>query len=225
MHIQASTLSFLSVLKANNNREWLSTHKAEYDAAQSNLKSTVGLLLKGICEFDQELVGLEPKSCVFRIFRDVRFGHDKSPYKTHLGAWMAKGGRKSPFAGYYIHLQPGNGSFLAGGCYQPEPKVLHSIREAVDVEDEEFLALVQETEFRELFGGLGGERLQKIPKGYAKNHPMIEYLKHKSFVVTRPLGDDVLTAEGFLEEALRAYRGMHGLNQFLNRAIEHGLSD
>jgi uncharacterized protein (TIGR02453 family) len=136
--VKKTTLEFLSDLTDNNQREWFEANKKRYEAAKKDVAALVGELISGITSFDGNLAGLEAKDTLFRIFRDVRFSHDKSPYKNNMGAWMARGGRKSLFAGYYLHIEAGDKSFLAGGSYMPEAPVLKAIREAVDYQPEDF---------------------------------------------------------------------------------------
>jgi uncharacterized protein (TIGR02453 family) len=217
--VKKTTLEFLSDLTDNNQREWFEANKKRYEAAKKDVAALVGELISGITSFDGNLAGLEAKDTLFRIFRDVRFSHDKSPYKNNMGAWMARGGRKSLFAGYYLHIEAGDKSFLAGGSYMPEAPVLKAIREAVDYQPEDFKALLEAPGFVKYFAGLEGEKLKTIPKGYPKDHVAAELLKHKSFVVSHKLSDKDLIAPGFVEQALLIYKEMVPLTQFLNRSI------
>lgn len=219
--IHASTLEFLSDLSGNNNREWFEANKKRYEASKKDVTAFVNELISGIITLDGNLAGLEAKDCMFRIFRDVRFSANKAPYKSNMGAWMARGGRKSLFAGYYLHLEPGGKSFLAGGSYMPAGPVLESIREAVDFQADEFLEIVQDADFLKMFGQLDGEKLKTAPKGFAKDHPMIEFLRHKSFTVSRSISDAEVLSPEFLETALETYAHMTVLNRFLNLAIGH----
>lgn len=218
--ITSATLDFLTELAAHNERTWFEANKKRYEAAKKEVAATVDALIAGMTAHDANLAGLEGKQSLFRIFRDVRFGHDKSPYKTNMGAWMAQGGRKSIFAGYYLHIEPGGKSFLAGGSYMPEAPVLKAIRDDIDYQPEVFQAIVEAPQFKAYFGKLEGETLRTAPKGYAKDHPGIEFLKHKSFVVTRHLSDADVRAPGFIQEAVATYAAMVPLTAFLNRAIQ-----
>jgi uncharacterized protein (TIGR02453 family) len=221
--ITSATLAFLSDLDGNNERAWFEANKKRYEAAKKEIVSTVGDLISGLTVHDGQLAGLNAKDSLFRIFRDVRFSHNKAPYKTNMGAWMAPGGRKSVFAGYYFHVEPGGKSFLAGGCYMPEAPVLKSIRDDIDYQPEVFSAILEAPDFKRYFkNGLEGERLRTAPKGYEKDNPAIEYLKHKSFVVTRPLTDAEVIAPDFLPTAIATYAAMVPLTQFLTHAISAG---
>lgn len=217
--IKESTLAFLQELGGNNTREWFEANRKRFEAAKKDIAANVDELIAGITAFDGSLAGLESKDAVFRIFRDVRFSTDKSPYKTNLGAWMARGGRKSPYAGYYFHIEPGNKSFIAAGSWQPPADVLKAIRDGIDYQPEDFRDLVNAKAFKETFSGLEGEKLRSAPKGYEKDHPALEFLKHKSFIVSRNYTDKEVSAPDFLEKALSAFGAGAPLVQFLNRAI------
>src|SRR5690606_2259197 len=131
--------------------------------------------------------------CIFRIYRDIRFSKDKTPYKTHFGAGINPGGRKSVIAGYYLHAEPG-ASFAAGGVWNPEPSVLQSIRQEIDYQPAPLIKILRSQGFRKYFSGLDEEgKLKAVPRGYDKTHPQIELLKHRHFIVSRPLSDALLT--------------------------------
>lgn len=135
-------LQFLTELVANNNREWFAENKGKYELALNQFTEIVNTLIAQIGEFDASIRGMQAKDCIFRIYRDVRFSHDKSPYKNHFGAYIsANGGRKSERAGYYIHFEP-NASLLAGGLYCPTPPVLKAIRQSVFDNIEEYKEIV-----------------------------------------------------------------------------------
>jgi uncharacterized protein (TIGR02453 family) len=217
--IQQKTLDFLAGLRENNDRVWFDANRKQYEAAKKDVEQAVGQLLLGCAAFDTSLQGLEAKSMMFRIFKDVRFSKDKSPYKTNLGAWMNGGGKNSMNAGYYLHIEAGDRSFLAGGSYMPPANVLKSIREAIDYDHEGLLEVLKEKEFVKNFGELGGETLKTSPKGYEKDHPAIDLLKHKSFVVSHKVSDKELVRPDFAAKAALIYKSMYPLTVFLNRAI------
>jgi uncharacterized protein (TIGR02453 family) len=132
--IQQTTLDFLSDLKRHNDRDWFIKNRKRYDEAKTNFESFVQAVINEISGFDSILKGLEVKSCTYRINRDIRFSNDKTIYKTHLGAFIVRGGKKNGdrFAGYYVHVEPGNNSMIAGGAYLPPMPWLSAIREKID---------------------------------------------------------------------------------------------
>ena len=214
------TLNFLNQLKENNQKEWFHAHKKWYNQIKKDWEDFVGHLIKGISEFDPQLKELEIKQATFRINRDIRFSKDKSPYKTNLGAYMAKGGRKSVYAGYYIHIQPENQSFLAGGVYMPDSEHLKKIREEIDYNLEDFKSVIHASDFQKYFGEIQGEKVKTTPKGYAKDNPAIDYLRHKSLLMVHNLNDEDLMKDDFKDYALSIFQAMKPFNDFFNRALE-----
>jgi uncharacterized protein (TIGR02453 family) len=217
--LQKKTLDFLAELRENNTRDWFEANRKQYEASKKDVEQLVNQLIAGISTFDNGLHGLEAKSVMFRIFKDVRFSKDKSPYKTNLGAWMAGGGKDSMNAGYYLHVESGDKSFLAGGSYMPPANVLKAIREAIDDDHEGLREILAHKDFVKNFGGLEGETLKTTPKGYDKDHPAIDLLRHKSMVVSHKITDKELVSAGFVEKAVGIYKTMYPLTIFLNRAI------
>ncbi|MCG3166307.1 MAG: hypothetical protein POELPBGB_02085 [Bacteroidia bacterium] len=217
--IQQSTLKFLSALKKNNNRDWFLANKKDYDAAKKDFIDYVQKLIAGISVFDKKVSGLEAKNCVFRINRDVRFSHDKSPYKSNMGANMSQGGKKSPAASYYFHLEPG-GSFLAGGIWQPEPDKLKALREDILYEPDDFKKIIGSKEFKKHYSRLWDEgKLKTAPKGFDKEHPDIDLIKYKSYIVVKNLSDREVLDKTLLKNALEAYKTVKPLNDFLNKSV------
>jgi uncharacterized protein (TIGR02453 family) len=189
--LKSSTLEFLRQLEKNNNRPWFNENKPKFQEAKQDFEKFIGEFLNRLGEVDPDVAGLESKSCIFRIYRDVRFSKDKSPYKTNFGASMNKGGRKVSFPGYYIHVKPG-GSFIGGGLYHPEKEKLNAVRQEIDYNEKEFLEIVENNKFRNVFGEIHGDRLKKAPKGYSPDHPIIAWLKMKDFVFMHAFDEKVL---------------------------------
>ena len=213
--VSNSTLQFLKDLNKNNNREWFSENKDRYLAAQANVAEFVELLIEETGKFDAEIQKLDAKKAMFRIYRDTRFSLDKTPYKTNFGAslGMGKGNRIS---GYYLHIEPQK-SFLAGGVYHPESAVLKKIRAEIAANQEEFLAILNQNEFRNNFRGLSVEdKLKRVPAGYDKDHPMAEFLKLKSFNVIHPISDEALMSETAASDFTKVFKSIKPLNDFLN---------
>lgn len=217
--LQKSTVAFLSDLQKNNNREWFAENKNRYEEAKQDFEEFVGDLLKGIVEFDPNLSHLEAKKCIFRIYRDVRFSKDKSPYKTHFSAHFTPASSKSDIhslAGYYIGLGPGE-NIIAGGAYQPNATWLAKIRQEIDYNSKDFKTVIENKDFKEIFGNLQGEKLKRPPKGYNLDNPNIEFLKHKAMFASRSIEDKVITQPTLLTECLRSFKALKPLGDFLNR--------
>ena len=217
--INPATIEFLTELKDNNYREWFQENKNRYTQATDNFKQLMLRLIAGINEFDKSLGLIEPADCLFRIYRDVRFSPNKEPYKTNLGAYIAIGGRKSPFAGYYFHIEP-NASFLSGGIYMAPNDIMKRIREEISDDEEEFLKIVESKSFKKYFVFDETEKLKKLPRGFESNSKVDEFLKLKHITPFHELSNNELLKSNILEHALSVYREMYPLIAFLNRAIK-----
>ncbi len=217
--ISNTILHFLKELARNNNKLWYQKNKDLYVQAKQEFELVTGLLINEIGKFDKNVSGLLPKDCVFRIFRDVRFSNDKTPYKTNFGAYMSKGGRKGGLAGYYLHVEPGS-YFLAGGIYMPPSPVLRAIRNEIYHNIDEFLEILGEKKFTQYFGQIWGEKLTAPPRGFSKDFPEIELLKYKHYNVVHEVNEQQITGKDFIGYALEVYREMLPFNRFLNQAVE-----
>lgn len=218
--ISPSTFSFLKKLAANNNREWFKSNKHLYDQAREEFIEFIDALIKNISKFDPEIAHHEAKDCVFRIYRDVRFSKDKSPYKTHLGAHITPAAKRSEIhsrAGYYIHLGPGE-SMLAGGAYQPQGSWLKGIRAEIAKNPQDLKKILKSATFKKFFGEMEGEQLKSSPRDYPSDHPEIELLKYKSFLASHRCKDKEVTSPGFLKHATKVFKALHPFDQFLNKA-------
>lgn len=216
--IRKSTLEFLRNLKQNNNREWFLENKPLYLEAKQNYEAFVKEILDKIIEIEPIMKGLEVSSCTYRINRDIRFTNDKSPYKSHLGAFMVRGGKQNGdrYAGYYFHVEPGNNSMIAGGAYIPPAPWLASIRERIDEEGDKLVGIIENPEFLEFVGKLDGEKLKSAPKGYAKDHPHIDLLRMKSYMVVRMIPDKEVVSDKCFDTVMKAVKLIKPLNDFLN---------
>ncbi|MEZ4984893.1 MAG: DUF2461 domain-containing protein [Saprospiraceae bacterium] len=177
--ITQTTMTFLRDLAANNNREWFQANKSRYEAAHTEFLAFVDALIAQIATFDPAIAHYTAKDCVFRIYRDVRFSKDKSPYKTHFGAHISPALKKSEIhtrAGYYLHIEP-SATMLAGGAYLPEKDWLKAIRQEIAYNQQEFEAILHHADFSRYFGSIEGEQLKKTPKDYEANHPAMQWLK------------------------------------------------
>lgn len=217
--LQAATVQFLEQLAKNNDRQWFETQKNEYAAVKADYEQLVTEVLAGLAEEDAVFSDQTAKDCIMRIFRDVRFSKDKSPYKTNLGAGFSHGGRKFPGAGYYLHIEPGGKSFAGGGMWQPEGPQIKAIRQEIDYNFREFSAIVNDKNFKKLFKQIDGDRLVKTPQGYSEDNPAIDYLKLKSFTVGHNIPDTDLTKKGLSKKIKEAFTTMKPFVDFLNKAL------
>lgn len=218
--IDSSTIKFLTSLKKNNSKEWFDENRQRYTMAKDNYLDFVGEVLGRMKKIDASLADLEPKHCVFRINRDVRFSKNKAPYKTNMGASFSKGGKKVQCAGYYFHLEPG-ASFIGGGFWMPMAPELNKIRQEIDYGFEEFNTIINKKKFKTSFGSLSeSEKLTRPPKGYEAENPAIELLKLKSFIVMKQVKDKELTDKQLANKVVDHFETMKPLVDFLNKAID-----
>lgn len=212
-------LTFLDDLAKNNTRDWFEANKTRYIEAKTIFEDMIQQYIDGIGKFDPGIATLQPKKCVFRIYRDVRFSKDKSPYKLNFGASMAEGGRKTANPGYYIHIKSGE-CFFGGGMYHPEAADLKKVRQEIDYNSKDFLGIVEQKKFKDTFGEIWGDRLKRAPKDYPEDHPQIEYMKLKDFVVLHKFDDDVFKKGDFIKEGINTYKMVKPFNDFLKAAID-----
>jgi len=219
----ATVLDFLSQLTLNNNREWFQQNKAWYEKSRKEIEGFVSEIIATISAIDPALQTPAMKDCIFRIFRDVRFGADKSPYKTNFGAFIARGGRKSSNPGYYFHFEPGK-SMLAGGVYMPQPDTLKLMRNEVYYHSDELKGILEKPSFKKYFDQLDDfDKLKKAPKDFPVDFPDIDLLKHRSFIVSQNIPDDVVSdPEGYKKLVVDMVSELQPFMAFLNRAISNG---
>ena len=215
---------FLKELKANNDREWFKKHKKRYDRLHALHIKEVQELIERIAAFDPEIAGLDAKHCIYRIYRDIRFSLDKTPYKTHFGAYMTgHGGRTGFYAGYYLHLEPDN-SFLSGGCWQPPPALLKKLRHDIYTNMGEFLEIIENKDFKHTYSELEGEQLKRMPEGFPADSPYANILKHKDFVVSAMKPDMFFNTDSWKDAVIEDFKKLYSFNRFLNYTIKEFLS-
>ena len=212
-------MDFLGGLKINNNKEWFDKNRDQYKKSKSEFEELVNILILEAKSVDKSIDINEPKESVFRIFRDVRFSKNKSPYKTNFGAYIKRGGRKSIYPGYYVHIEPGD-SFIAGGIYMPEPAVLKAVRERVFEHTDEFKKILNSSEFKKHFDGMYNEKLKNGPRGFPKDFPDIELLKYKHYIVSEPVKDNFWLSADVIKNIKGIFKAQYPFNQFINKAIK-----
>lgn len=221
--LQPSTIQFLQKLKKNNNKEWFEKNRSAYELAKKDFTFFIENVINELKKKDATLQLLEAKNCTFRINRDIRFSKNKTPYKTNMGASLNKGGKKAITAGYYLHIEPG-ASFMACGIWMPMQEELKKIRQEIDYNLEEFNLLISAKKFIQEFGGLEKTKeylLSRPPKGYDTDNPAIEYLKFKSYIVSKKVSDKEITNKNFIKNIVTTFETAIPLIQFLNQAIEN----
>jgi uncharacterized protein (TIGR02453 family) len=211
---------FLKNIAKNNNREWFEKNKDKYLESKELFDQFVVKLLDEMIHFDSSLSGLDPKKLTFRIYRDVRFSKDKRPYKKNMSAAFSSVGKGLGKPGYYFHIEPGNKSFVAVGLFQPVPEYLAKIRQEIDYNGDKLVKIFNEKKFKNNYKKFWDEdALKTTPKGYPKDHPHVEWLRLKSFVVTHEFKDSEVTDKKFLKKVSEVLKTAKPLNEFLEEAI------
>ena len=220
MHTE-DIINFLRELNENNNREWFAQNKSRYERVRSKFEEISRLLIAEISVFDNDIKNVDVKDCVFRIYRDIRFSTDKTPYKTHFGVYIASaGGRKSHRGGYYLHLDPA-GCFIAVGVWCPPPNILKALRQSVCDNIDELNEIRNETGFNTYFKTFFEEdKLKNVPAGFPRDFPDAELLKLKHYMVEYKLDDKILNASDFVLQLAQIARAGYPLNKFLNYTVD-----
>ena len=214
-------IEFFRRLKRNNNRDWFEKHKDEFE---SEVKFPMQCLIASLQPYFESFgpeFDVNPKRSLFRIYRDIRFSKDKTPYKTHAAAHFVLRGKPkgTEGSGYYLHIEPGE-VFVGGGIYMPAGDQLKKIRRAISERQKEFLSIVTNKGFVKIFGAIEGERLKRIPQGYDENHPMSEWLKLKQFFVGVEWKETRCLTPGFVKDVAGVFESASPLVRFLNDAMK-----
>jgi uncharacterized protein (TIGR02453 family) len=217
--IQPATLKFLKQLKSNNNKEWFDSHRTEYESAKEDFIAFVQDIITNIAVFDPEVKEIKAKDCLFRINRDIRFSKDKTPYKTHMGAYISAEGRKSNYPGYYIHVQPGS-CMAGGGAYELMPDELKRVRQEIDYNGKEFKKITGSKRFKSFFGEVQGEKLKTVPKDYDASNPMINDLKFKNWYVMAKISDAEISSRNSVKKVVAVFKEMLPFNRFFQQAMK-----
>ncbi len=212
-HLHPSVFTFLKKLEKNNNRDWFAENKKEYVAAHENFKAFANNLLESMQKQDH----IENMK-LFRIYRDVRFSKNKDPYKTNFAGGFSRATRALR-GGYYFHLQPGGRSMMGAGFWQPEPSDLKRIREEIAADAAPLRKIINSASFKKHFGKLEGDQVKTAPKGYSKDHPDIDLLRYKSFLVSHQFTDKEVTSPGFDKELLKYFKATRPFFDYMSEVL------
>ncbi len=216
-------LNFLTTIDCNNNRDWFTQHKDWYLQCHADYERFVAEWLSKVAVIDPELSNLQAKDCIWRIYRDLRFEKNRlRPYKEWMGAWLAPhGGRKSDYAGYYFHLQPGQ-SMFAAGMWCPFPALLQNLRRDIYENVEEVEAFFDNPEFKQYFNDFDNaeDDLKTAPAGYPRDWEHIHWLRHKHFTISHHFTDEEVCQPEFVDKLLHLCELAKPLNDFLNYTLE-----
>lgn len=218
-------LHFLRDLDAHNNREWFAANKGRYEAVMQRWNAFCEALIRAIGSYDEDIARLSVKDCTYRIYRDTRFSLDKSPYKTHFGAFLSKGGKRSMHAGYYFHVGTGGGSgyphahMLAAGNYCYEPRVIKMLREDISFGWEEFKSSVLDVADPRFTLDMDGA-LKRVPKEYPADAPYADFMRLKSYTLLTTFDDAFLLQPHLAERVAELFRTVKPFNDYINRAVD-----
>ena len=218
-HFSTGALRFLRALKRNNNRDWFKARKEEYEACvRAPMVGVIERLAKDFRTFAPELVA-SPQKSLYRIYRDTRFSENKAPLKTHVAAGFPwRGLPRHEGAGLYFEVA-GGWVWAGGGMWAPPPPQLHRVREHISSTYPEIQRISRTASFRRNLGDLQGDRLTRVPRGFAKDDPAAEYLKHYRFVAGREFPASLAASDEFYPTLLRTFRALMPLVRFLNEPL------
>jgi len=219
MKSMKQVLRFLRSLSLHNDKVWFEAHKADYLKAKATVGELAAKLIEGIRSFDDTIGPLSVSDCTYRIYRDVRFSKDKSPYKTHMGAFVNRGGKKSGYSGYYFHVDGNGDHMLAVGNYYTEPRVLKTLREDIEMGGGDFRRILEGTSPGLVLDTT--ESLKKVPKGFPAESPDAEYFKLRNFSLVQPLDDDFILSPDLADNVLSVFKTGKPFLDYVNRAIDY----
>ncbi len=218
MKIQQTTFDFLKALDKNNNREWFSDNKSLYDSSLDNAKTVFKEVYHNLQQHDN----IE-KQKIYRIYRDVRFSKDKTPYNPRFATAFSRLGKELR-GGYFLQVKP-NESMIGGGFWRPEKEDLFRIRKEFEIDDSEIRAILSEQNFVNYFGGkLHGEELKSAPKGFDKEHPAIDLIRKKGFVAIRNFSDKEVLSDNFIEEVNKTFKALRPYFDFMSDVLTTNLN-
>lgn len=212
-HLNPSVFAFLKKLEKNNNRDWFAENKALYVSAHESFKAFAETLDRAMQKQDH----IE-KMKLFRIYRDVRFSKNKAPYKNSFSGSFSRA-TKALRGGYYFHLEPGGRSMVGAGFWQPESADLKRIREEIAADAAPLRKIINSASFKKHFGKLEGDQVKTAPKGYPKDHPDIDLLRYKSFIVSHHFTDKEVTAPGFADEILKYFKATRPFFDYMSEVL------
>lgn len=217
--LKKETLQFLKDLKKNNDREWFAKYKPRYESAYADWLGFTAELISGLSKIDKKIAAakFQPKDCVFRIYRDIRFSKDKSPYKTNFAAEFSVNKGKWQVPGYYIHINPSEG-FMGGGAYMLEPVQLQALREELSLNGAKFKRIIGDRNFKKYFT-VEGDKLVNVPRGFEKDDPMAEYLKHKDLLASHNVTEKDVLSPKFSQHCIDVFKAMQPFIQFIEKPV------
>ena len=213
-------ISFLTELAQHNYKEWFDAHKGEYLQAKNTVAEVAAELISRVAAFDPRMKGLRVEDCTYRIYRDIRFSPDKTPYKIHMGIYVCAGGKKSGRAGYYLHIEPAtNTYFICSGLYNPTKEMIKSVREEIMLSGAKFDAALKAAKGFEVdWEGA----LTRLPLGW-KEGPYSDYYRLKSYIIIKPVSRSYITAANLAQRVARDLKPTQPFCEIMNRCVDYVL--
>ena len=215
--LQSSTLKFLKDLKKNNNKPWFDAHRKEYEEAKTDFANFIQQVIDKYAKNDPSIKLLAAKDCMFRINRDIRFSKDKTPYNTHWSGSLKRATRKLR-GGYYLRIEPGE-SRVVGGFFGPVPDDMKRIRQDIDANYEDWKNVLANPKLTDTFGKMRGEKVLSAPRGYAKDHPAIDLLRHKQFLFRHEFTDDEVIDPDFLFMVTDSFKSLRPFFDYMSEVL------
>jgi uncharacterized protein (TIGR02453 family) len=212
-------MDFLKDLALHNERPWFQENKVRYEEAKKAFEELTNDLIVRIGAFDNSVKNISPNDCIYRIYRDVRFSQDKSPYKRHFGCFINSRGKNSLHGGYYFHLQP-NESMLGGGCWWLPTKILNVVRQTIVDQEQTFTQIVEDPIFKNLYSKVTYDPLKTIPRGMPKDFTHPEYIKCRNYCVGTNLEDSFFEGNNWMDEIIRRFKLMKPFVDFINDTVD-----
>lgn len=212
-------MDFLKDLALHNERPWFQENKVRYEEAKKAFEELTNDLIVRIGAFDNSVKNLSPNDCIYRIYRDVRFSQDKSPYKRHFGCFINSRGKNSLHGGYYFHLQP-NESMLGGGCWWLPTKILNVVRQTIVDQEQTFTQIVEDPVFKNLYSKVTYDPLKTIPRGMPKDFTHPEYIKCRNYCVGTNLEDSFFEGNNWMDEIIKRFKLMKPFVDFINDTVD-----
>ena len=215
--INSKVFQFFSTLAQNNNREWFESRKPEFKALESEVKIFVKEIESGLQQHDKI-----QKAKIFRIYRDVRFSKNKTPYKTHFGISFH---RKKPNlrGGYYLHIAPQN-SFIATGFWNPDPKDLLRIRKELELDGDELLKIINKNNFKNIWGEIQGDSVKTSPRGFSSDHPSIDLIRRKQYIFIKKFDDKSVLSPEFQNQVIKNFKAIRPFFDYMTNVLTTDLN-
>lgn len=211
-------MDFLERLKQNNDRDWFNEHKKEFKKLETAAKRNFNTVFEALKAHD-DLDRLK----MFRIYRDVRFSKNKAPYKIHFSGSFQR--RKPELRGsYYLHVQPGNKSFIAVGFWDPSKEDLMRIRKEFEQDDEEIRSIIGDKNLKKIWGNFSGDELKTAPRGFDKEHKAIDLIRKKQFVFTKSYTDAQVLSANFLEDVNASFKAIRPFFDYMSSVLTTNLN-